>query len=348
MSQKRAIICGYYGRGNAGDEALLASVLQMLPPHVEAIVLSANPQQTSDRFGVRSCPHRSTFEILQTLRSADYFLWGGGSLMQDATSLASPIYYGGLMALAQQYGLKTVAWAQGIGPLNHPLTRWITRRTLQKCTAVSVRDRATAQLVADWKLSVILAPDPVWALESKPPKGLWELPAPRVAVTLRAHPQLTPQRLNTFKTALVNFQKATQTYVLLVPFQPEKDTAIARELAAAIPEHSRILHADDPRETKGIFRGVDFAIGMRLHSLIMAAAEECLCYAIGYDPKIDRLMAELDLPGVAIADLPDDPHQICKTWLEHYANGSALSPAQIQSLSDRALLHRELLADVLT
>ena len=38
--------------------------------------------------------------------------------MQDASSSLNPVYYGGLMLLAQMMGLKTVAWAQGIGPLN--------------------------------------------------------------------------------------------------------------------------------------------------------------------------------------------------------------------------------------
>ena len=36
---KKAILCGYYGLGNAGDEALLLSLLQMLPPNIQPIVL---------------------------------------------------------------------------------------------------------------------------------------------------------------------------------------------------------------------------------------------------------------------------------------------------------------------
>ncbi|MHC5720775.1 MAG: polysaccharide pyruvyl transferase family protein, partial [Nostoc sp.] len=116
---------------------------------------------------------------------------GGGSLIQDVTSTISPFYYGALMALAQKMGLKTIAWAQGIGPLVHPQTRWLARQTFSNCTKISVRDRASAALLSDWQIPCIIAPDPVWALESKPVLGLWDLPAPRVAVTLRSHPQLT-------------------------------------------------------------------------------------------------------------------------------------------------------------
>jgi len=124
----RAVICGYYGRGNGGDEALLVSLLQMLPSAIKPIVLSNNPRETSQRYGVETCPSRDWWQVFKTLKKADIFIWGGGSLMQDVTSFASPIYYGGLMALAQLLGLKTIAWGQGIGPLNRPFTRWLTKK----------------------------------------------------------------------------------------------------------------------------------------------------------------------------------------------------------------------------
>ncbi len=342
----RAVICGYYGQGNGGDEALLMSLLQMLPPGVTPVVLSANPNQTRQRYGVESCDNRSFFAIVKALRSAEVFIWGGGSLMQDVTSFASPFYYAGLMALAQQLGLKTIAWAQGIGPLKRLTTRTLTRYVLWRCTAVSVRDYASAQLVAEWKFAFLIAPDPVWALESKPVKGLWELPAPRIAVNLRNHPLLTPQRLAILTQALVDFQKATHTCILLVPFQASQDLAIAHSIASQLPGSHQIVTLDDPRELKGLFRGVEMTIGMRLHSLIMAAAEECRCFALSYDPKVTRLMAEIQLPGWELANLPDDPHLITTTWLDCYVNGECLTLDQIQSLCDRALMHQDLLLQI--
>jgi polysaccharide pyruvyl transferase CsaB len=343
----RAVICGYYGKGNAGDEALLVSLLQMLPKKVTPIVLSGNPRQTSKRYGVESCDRSSAFPVLEALKKSELFIWGGGSLMQDATSFASPFYYGGLMALAQQRGLKTIAWAQGIGPLKRPITRWLTKQVLKECVAVSVRDSASATLLADWNISPLIAPDPVWALEASPVKGLWDLPAPRVAVNLRSHSQLTPQRLANLTQALVTFQKATNTCILLVPFQASQDLAIANAIASQLQGEHKVITLDDPRELKGLFRGVEMTIGMRLHSLIMAAAEECRCFALSYDPKVSRLMEEIDLPGWELTAIPDDPNIISTTWLEHYANGEPLNNAQIQSKRDRALMHQEILEKVL-
>ncbi|GAB4537112.1 MAG: polysaccharide pyruvyl transferase CsaB [Pleurocapsa sp.] len=343
MSDTRAVLCGYYGKGNGGDEALLVSLLQMLPEGVKPIVLSGNPAQTTDLYGVESCDRASAFPILKALKKSDFFIWGGGSLMQDATSIASPIYYAGLMALAQQKGLKTIAWAQGIGPLNSWFTRWLTRQVLLGCTAISVRDNASAELLRSWQIEPLVAPDPVWALQSITVKGLANFPQPRVAVTLRSHPRLTAQRLETLTTALVDFQTATGCFILLVPFQPAQDLEIAKYLATQLGEQCTIIPLQDPRELKGLFKEVKMTIGMRLHSLIMAAAEQSLCFAISYDPKVTQLMSELNIPGWKLSQLPQNATEISQTWQEYYNTGEKLNITTIQSLVHNASLHQELL-----
>ncbi len=345
MGPIQAVCCGYYGKGNAGDEALLASLLQMLPEGITPVVLSGNPAQTRDRYQVSACNRMSALPVLQLLRQSDLFIWGGGSLLQDVTSAVSPLYYAGLMGLAQGLGLKTIAWGQGVGPLERPLTRQLAKRTFSQCTRVSVRDRGSAALLAEWQIPFTMAPDPVWALESKPVPGLWDLPAPRVAVNLRSHPLLTPARLDILTHALVSFQKATNTCLLLVPFQASQDLAIAQFIQSQLTGPNHLYNIEDPRELKGLFRGVEMTIGMRFHSLIMAAAEGCRCFAISYDPKVSQLMSELELPGWELADIPEDPNLISQLWIEHYANGDPLSDISIQAIVDRALIHQELLHD---
>lgn len=341
-------MCGYYGLGNAGDEALLATLLQLLPATVEPLVLSADPAQTQRLHGVSACDRWNPGAVLAALRGSQAFIWGGGSLMQDASSVASPVYYGGLMLLARAMGLRTVAWAQGIGPLQHPWTRWITRQSLATCAQISVRDGASARLLQTWELPCTLAPDPVWALDSLPVGALWQLPAPRVAVALRPHRLLTPERLTALGQALASFQAATATCLVLLPFHPEADQPLAQALQAALPGPSAILKPESPAQLKGVFRGVEMAIAMRFHGLVMAAAEGCRCFALSYDPKVSQLMTELDLPGWELAALPTDPGEITHIWLEHYANGDPLSSDQIQSQADRALMHREVLAKALS
>jgi polysaccharide pyruvyl transferase CsaB len=346
MSPTKAVLCGYYGMGNAGDEALLVSLLQMLPAEVEPIVLSGNPQATKKSYGVASCDRKSTFALLKVLRQSDVFIWGGGSLMQDATSIASPIYYAGLMALAQQKGLTTIAWAQGIGPLNKSLTRWLTKQVLLGCNAVSVRDQASAELLSNWQIKPLIAPDPVWALQSQAPPTLPDTDKPIVAVVLRSHPLLTPERLQTLIQALQGFQTKSNSLILLLPFQPAQDQAIAEQIATQLQQDCIIMSIPNPQQLKGLFKEVKMAIGMRLHSLIMAAAEGCRCFALSYDPKVTQLMSELNLPGYELKDLPNQPEIISAAWLAQLEQQGSDS-GKIQSLVDRALIHQQLLRETI-
>lgn len=347
MGKMRVLLSGYYGKGNGGDEALLATLLQMLPLDVTPVVLSGNPEETHRHYGVECYNRMGVLSVFKALRSCDAFIWGGGSLMQDATSTISPFYYGGLMALAQVMGLKTVAWGQGIGPLLRSQTRFLAQRNFAGCTQVSVRDVASSRLLSDWSIAHILAPDPVWALKSKPVPELAELPKPRIAVTLRNHPQLTENRLKNLIQALVNLQKETQAFILLLPFQKSEDLGIAEKIHTQLQDVSRVICSEDPQILKGVFRGVEMSIGMRLHSLIMAASEGSRCFALSYDPKVNHLMEDIKIPGWDLKYLPEDVELISKTWIDYYHHGESLSDTKIQSLVKGAFLHRDLLSKVL-
>ncbi|MEM7581373.1 MAG: polysaccharide pyruvyl transferase CsaB [Mastigocoleus sp.] len=344
----RVLLSGYYGLGNGGDEALLATLLQMLPSTVTPVVLTANPEMTQQLYGVETYERKTIPQLWKAIRSCDALILGGGSLIQDATSAMNPVYYGGLISLGQRMGLKTIAWGQGIGPIERPFTRWLARNTLKGCTQISVRDRSSAQLLTDWGIPHFLAPDPVWALESKPVPELFDLPAPRVAVTLRSHKYLTPERLSHLTQALVDFQKATQTFIILLPFQKMKDLSIAESIYKRLPsDASKVIHIEEPRLLKGVYRGVEMSIGMRLHSLIMGASEKCRCFALSYDPKVNRLMEDLEIPGWDLVNLPKDPNIISKVWIEHYANGEAVPSDKLQYIVDRTLINQEVLHQVL-
>jgi polysaccharide pyruvyl transferase CsaB len=343
---RRAVLCGYYGMGNGGDEALLATLLQMLPKDIQPLVLSASPRATENLHQVEASDRYSVFALISELKRSDLFIWGGGSLMQDATSARNPIYYGGLMGLAQGLGLQTYAWAQGVGPLKRKLSKWIARRAFQGCTSVSVRDRQSAQLLADWQIESVVAPDPVWALDATPINMHRDLSKPRVAVVLRSHPALTTCRLATITEALQKLQLQTNAEILLIPFQPSQDKAIAQAICDSLnekmPNRSQIIIQKDPRRLKGIFNGVDLTIAMRLHGLIMAAAEGSNCSAISYDPKVSYLMQDLGISGWELEALPDDAQLLTDVWVDHLKHRDQFLSDRVQKLKQQTLIHQKI------
>lgn len=343
----RAVLCGYYGFGNGGDEALLATLLQMLPVGVEPLVMSADPAQTARRFGTPSLDRWSLLDVSRAIARSDAFIWGGGSLLQDVTGPANILYYGGLMRLAQGMGKKTIAWSQGLGPLKRPWSRAFACRTLAGCTAVTVRDRGSAELLSDWGIPFDLSTDPVWALAPATGAFTGELPEPWTAVVLRPHPELTPARLEVVTDALAQFQQTVGGSILLVPFQLPADEALARGVSERLLGASAVVQLEDPRQLMGLFHSVRFTISMRLHGVLMAAAGGGNVWGLIYDPKVAQLLDQIDAPGETLANLPEQPDVLSKLWLAHYANGSRLSPPQREAWVTRSQRNSQVLAQVL-
>lgn len=91
---KKIVISGYYGFENLGDEAVLEGIITLLgAAEIEITVLSARPEITSKRYGVKSIGRYSIIQILASLAEADLFISGGGSLLQDVTGSFSVPYY---------------------------------------------------------------------------------------------------------------------------------------------------------------------------------------------------------------------------------------------------------------
>jgi polysaccharide pyruvyl transferase WcaK-like protein len=106
MASFRAVISGYYGFGNVGDEAILAGLLQgfrELAPEATLTVLSGDPAATEAEHGVPAWP-RGVRHAASAIRQADLLVSGGGGLLQDATSWRSPLYYLWVLQMARKRG----------------------------------------------------------------------------------------------------------------------------------------------------------------------------------------------------------------------------------------------------
>ena len=96
----KIVISGYFGFGNAGDEAILEAMLVDLRaarPDVHPVVLSGDPLTTAARFDVEAVPRLCLGAVRRALRDAALFISGGGSLLQDVTGWGSVPYYAGLI-----------------------------------------------------------------------------------------------------------------------------------------------------------------------------------------------------------------------------------------------------------
>ena len=124
--KKGVLICGAYGLGNSGDEAILEAVLSQIreaDSTVPVTVISRDPRRTADLHKVRAVWSFNIFGLIRAFKRSGLFLSGGGSLIQDVTSRRSLLYYLATMKMAKRAGCSVVMYGCGIGPVNRPAGR---------------------------------------------------------------------------------------------------------------------------------------------------------------------------------------------------------------------------------
>ncbi|MBI3910343.1 MAG: polysaccharide pyruvyl transferase CsaB [Armatimonadetes bacterium] len=313
----RVLFSGYYGFGNAGDEAVLAASVHLLRqrrPDLEIAALSADPWTTRrDHPHVVGIPRMRLPALLAELRRADLLLSGGGSLLQDRTSLQSLLYYLAILILACRLRRPAMIFAQGIGPLRRPAAQRLTAAVLQGTQAITVRDAESAALLREIGVRrppLEVTADPVFALAPERTARVQALlggdARPRIGIALRPWPG-DEGAAEAVATALR--QAAPGAEVLLWPLHPALDLPVAEQLAASRKLSGRgarvVRKALRPGEWLALAERMDTVIAARLHALIFAAAGGVPAVALSYDPKVDALRRQLCLPDGGRLDAPD-------------------------------------------
>jgi polysaccharide pyruvyl transferase CsaB len=299
MASSRIIVSGYYGYHNVGDEAVLSGVLEGLSeaaPRAEVAVAHASPSSFAPPCdGVWAFGRYSPAGWARALRGADLFLSGGGSLIQDATSLRSLLYYLSGLMVARGRGIRTIVYAQGIGPLRRAVARALARAALTRVDRVVLRDSASYDLARRMGASegrMTLAADQALLLD--PPQ---RTPEDIIAVVIRKWPGLG-RAIEPLAAAL----DMAPLPVLLIPFQPPDSEAIAK-LRGRMRSVTRVAPLMSWREAWELIAGARAVLSMRLHGLIFAAASGVPACGLGYDPKVAAFAGEAGI--AAMVDLAD-------------------------------------------
>jgi polysaccharide pyruvyl transferase CsaB len=297
------ILSGYFGFNNAGDEAILASMIETLKteiPGINMIVLSNNPEQTQKQYHVQAVNRWRLDLIIPYLRTCDLFISGGGSLLQDVTGPKSILYYLGLNWLAQVFRRRVMLYAQGIGPVKRNWARKLLARIINGVDLVSVRDQASKDDLISMgvsKPSIYVTADPVLG---------WKREMGETAVEILCRAKVDESRcigvclrewegLNKAELAQVcDFIVKKGYRVVFFPFHFPADIAPCREVAKQMDQKSYLIKENlTPGEMMDTIGKMHAVIGMRLHALIMAAAQGVPFVPISYDPKIERFAAQM-------------------------------------------------------
>jgi polysaccharide pyruvyl transferase CsaB len=197
----KIFIAGYFGFANAGDEAILASLVEHLRgenPNVEITVSSGDADSTASEHGVRAVARNDIHAIDRAIAAADVVLVGGGGLFQDYwgadpdTILSGEhwglSYWAGCALLGAAHQKPVMLCAVGVGPIDSEQGARLTRAACEAATAITVRDEASKAVlvrlgVAAEKIRVTA--DLAFAFSPATPEAPLETQRPVLAVAVR-------------------------------------------------------------------------------------------------------------------------------------------------------------------
>ncbi len=325
---------------------------------VRLLPLSQNPGRTRALHDLDARFRMDMRTVRQTLAESDLLISGGGSLLQDTTSLRSLVYYLWVVRMALRMRLPVMFYAQGMGPFRFPVSRWLVRLIASRVSYITVRDEASAQLlksigVKGPPIEVTADPaftlqpaardeiDACWGAAPKPAAG-----KPRIGVALRSWGAQAVAQVDEYAALLKVLEDRTDGAVILIPMQLPGDAefseAVARKAGRAFPVLSSPA---SPSALLGLIGEMDVIVAMRLHALIFAARMATPPFALAYDPKVENLMRGLDLadsmaPWTGFT--PDNIAYAVRNLLDQRAERSTALKQRAAKLESLALRNAEI------
>lgn len=298
-------LLGYYGFNNSGDDALLFSIVDNLRRHdkrVSLCVMSNRAQESYLEFGADAYYRFNPFSLLSALRRSRALIFGGGNLIQDATSTKSLLYYTAVLRLAQMLGLKTMLYSNGIGPVDHPANRKLVRSVLNRTDVITLRESNSLSFLTECgvdKPRIVLTADETLTMPIAPPEAVdpmlihlgLDLSKPILCVSARIWKNNPPGMAADMAHALDALSGKYGCQVLLLPMQPPYDTLICAQIKEVMRRPCYLLTEPlDPPSFIGVIARSTALIGMRLHSLIYSVCAGVPSAGIVYDPKVSAFL----------------------------------------------------------
>ncbi len=308
--KKTAVISGYYGYHNLGDDAILLSIrrrLAALSDDVELVALSNAPDSTLEEYDVKAVQRFQPMQVRKAVKNADLLISGGGSLLQDRTSTRSLMYYLSVIRMALHYKKPVMLYANGIGPVSKSKNRRRVQAVVSKANCITLRDADSLQELEQMGVrsdAMTVTADPVFTLNGIAPDAAREIltaaeiptDRPILAVSMRQSgkiAQAVPE--------LARFcDEAAKTHtVLFILMQTPADSAVTEQIRSRMTAPSYVLETPGKPETMmGVIGLCNLVFSMRLHTVIFAAKQRVPVMGLVYDPKVASYLDLLHMPAV--------------------------------------------------
>ena len=323
--RKKVLISGYYGFDNFGDEVILGVLTKKLKSFGANVrVLSSNPEKTAVLYNVDTTLFFCLLQVIFRISKTDVLISGGGSLLQDVTSFKSLLYYLWVINTALFFRKKVIIFAQGIGPINNKFGAMLTKKTLQKCILVTVRDRKSRLLLHKWGVKADLVCDPLFDLQLPDAK-----PLNKAGVQLRSFKTLTDNLLQ--KLAQQINKEFSGKEIEIYSFQDSLDLEVCKKfekiLKSINPDiNTKVIFNQTSQEILDKISQLEYMIAMRFHANLISVKYGVKTLAVSYDIKVEKFAEETQIPCISMS--ADENYDKLFNKLK------SLNPVQLKEFAD--------------
>lgn len=289
------ILCGWFGKQNTGDDAILLSELHALSNLGYRLIAVGEPQVLS-KFGIQGVRHNDIAGLFRAISKSKVFILGGGGLIKSRSAIA----YSAMLILSRALGSKPLVSGISVEKLEGALKKRLVKLAMTQSDSITVRDRDSLEVLSslgvqnaietsDW---VFLYPADERAREREN----------YAVVALREwnHEDLRSASKDiSFEKYMAILSRICDSIIskyslriILLPFQTGKQESDVNDLIylrnlVSNKDSLQVIDAHlHPDQILQIIAKSRFVIAMRLHSLIMSTITCTPFIGISYSAKV--------------------------------------------------------------
>ena len=291
------VVAGWVGSNNIGDELIHRSMLRELKTlGLEPRSVSQDPaasEATHDVVAFRS------IRLWSELGQADGFVFGGGALIQQDSSLLNIAFHFQRLRLAHMRSVPAVGAGLGIGSLRTPTARRAVRSALRKLRRIAVRDHDSQETLrrlgvggVEVGCDLVFAMDtPDVAAEDVVAVGLRPPLAGGIVPPSLRHPSHSDEWLTEMANALDRAAAGTGLTIRFIAMDRERDHGVHLAVAERMNSSAETLRPGID-EVIGEFAKAQVTIGMRYHAAVVSLVAGRPAVGLDYAQKVSSLASE--------------------------------------------------------
>ncbi|MGA2271938.1 MAG: polysaccharide pyruvyl transferase family protein [Bryobacteraceae bacterium] len=348
-TRKKLALFGMFGVGNLGNECTLQTMLHNLRrflPNAEVCCSCADPSDTASRYGIPACKIREMslppinnrplrllrrivvgipiesyrwLKVIRRLAGVQLLIMTGTGMLSDLDISPFGLHYDIIRwsIVAKLCRCKVMFVSVGVGPIRHPLSRFLVKMALRMADYRSYRDTFSKSYVEAMGISTVgdaVYPDLAFSL----PEGM--LPharsrhgrAPVIGIGLITNDKRRAtlekveaiyddyiKKLGAFVVWLIEHKYTVQLIIGDVTYdsRARQDLIAFLERSGLKYDSGQLIHgcASSVSELLSQLAGTDIVVASRFHNVLLALLLGKPVVAISFHEKVDSLMNAMGL-----------------------------------------------------